>query len=430
MNLGQAARLWSARIVAPSRIIGISSRVSCSPALYLLQSRRAASTSSTPSDPTEPDIDSFINSDSSKGTAKKQRVRPHAMHDRNIEEEGNIISALRAQLALLPAEPNLTELEKQDDLIKRRGKYAKSGVKLKKLKPLSPGLRWYRAPIYPYLWKGKPLRRLTIAKRGKGGRNNSGHITCRHRGGGHKRRIRQVDFIRKEPGLCTVQRIEYDPGRTSHIALIKNEAGELSYITACEGLRAGDTVESFRSGIPQNLMDLMGGKIDPAIMSSRTSQKGNCLPLSMVPIGAIIHNIGAVKGGPAIFCRAAGAYGRLVSKLPDKNRAVVRLQSGEQRYVALEACGTIGVVSNPDHQHAMLGKAGRSRWRGIRPTVRGLAMNACDHPHGGGRGKSKGNRNSTSPWGTLAKTGFRTRRKGNNMKIKDRPRGKAAKIGK
>lgn len=332
-------------------------------------------------------------------------------------------------LKVVPNDADLVTLEKQDALIKRRRKLSKEITKLKKLKPVSPGLRWYRAPIYPYLHKGRPVRSLTVAKRGTGGRNNSGKITVRHRGGGHKRRIRIVDFSRFKPGEQTVQRIEYDPGRSAHIALLKhNKTGELSYILACDGLRAGDTVESYRNGVPENLLQEMGGKIDPAILSVRTAQRGNCLPISMIPIGAIIHNVGITPVGSGKFCRAAGTYARVIAKFQDKKKAIVRLQSGEQRYVSLEACATLGVVSNIDHQNRSLGKAGRSRWRGIRPTVRGVAMNKCDHPHGGGRGKSKSKKLSMSPWGQLAK-GYKTRKgkNQNRMKVKDRPRGKSGK---
>lgn len=331
-------------------------------------------------------------------------------------------------LSIIPNNTDLVALEKQDELIKRKRKLAKEITKMRKMKPVSPGLRWYRAPIYPYLHKGKPIRELTIAKRNTGGRNNTGKITVRHRGGGHKRRIRRVDFFRWEGGRHTVQRIEYDPGRSSHIALLKsNETGKLSYIIACDGLRAGDMVESFRKGISNSFMKEMGGKVDSAILSVRTSQRGNCLPISMIPIGAIVHNVGITPVGPGKFCRSAGTYARVLSKIPDNKRAIIRLQSGEHRYVSLNACATLGVVSNIDHQNRSLGKAGRSRWRGIRPSVRGLAMNKCDHPHGGGRGKSKSNKLSMSPWGQLAK-GYKTRRgkNQNKMKVKDRPRGKGA----
>ncbi|EDO14869.1 hypothetical protein Kpol_363p9 [Vanderwaltozyma polyspora DSM 70294] len=329
-------------------------------------------------------------------------------------------------LKIIPNDEDLMVLEKQDELVKRRRRLAKEITKMKKLKPLSPGLRWWKTPIYPYLYKGRPVKELTIPKKGTGGRNNSGRITVRSRGGGHKRRLRLVDFSRMEAGKQTVERIEYDPGRTSHIALLKhNKTGTLSYILACDGLRAGDIVESYRKGIPNDLIKEMGGQVDPAILSVRSCQKGNCLPISMIPIGSVVHNVGITPIGGGKFCRSAGTYARIISKLPSKKRAVICLQSGEHRYVSLEACATMGVVSNFDHQNSSLGKAGRSRWMGRRPKVRGVAMNKCDHPHGGGRGKSKSNKVSQSPWGLLAK-GYKTRRgkNQNRLKVKDRPRGK------
>ena len=297
---------------------------------------------------------------------------------------------------------------------------------MKKRKPISPGSRWYRTPIYPHLYKGGPVRALTLAKRSTGGRNNTGHITVRHRGGGHRRRIRTVDFFRWDAGEQLVERIEYDPGRSAHIALLRNlQKGTLSYVLACDGLRQGDKIESFRRGIPDSLLKEMGGKLDPAILSVKTAQRGNCLPIEMIPIGSVVHNVGITPIGPGKFCRAAGTYARIIAKLKDKNKAIVRLQSGEHRYVSLKACATMGVVSNIDHQNVSLGKAGRSRHMGRRPHVRGVAMNKSDHPHGGGRGKSKSNKLSMSPWGQLAK-GYKTRRgkNQNRMKVKDRPRGK------
>ncbi|CAR28034.1 hypothetical protein ZYGR_0N05220 [Zygosaccharomyces rouxii] len=333
-------------------------------------------------------------------------------------------------LKIVPDNDDVATLEKQDDLIKRRRKLAKEITVMKKLKPVSPGLRWWRKPIYPYLHKGRPIMWLTQAKRSTGGRNHSGKVTVRHRGGGHKRRIRIVDFARWESGPQTVERIEYDPGRSAHIALLRhNTSDQLSYILACDGLRPGDTVESYRKGITKELLQEMGGKVDPAILSVRTAQRGNCVPISMIPIGSIVHNVGLSPVGPGKFCRAAGTYARILSKWPEKKKAVVRLQSGEHRYVSLEACATIGIVSNIDHQNRSLGKAGRSRWLGIRPTVRGVAMNKCDHPHGGGRGKSKSRKLSVSPWGQLAK-GYKTRRgkHQNKMKVRDRPRGKMSRV--
>jgi ribosomal protein L2 len=298
-----------------------------------------------------------------------------------------------------------------------------------------------------HLWKGRPFDRLTFPKRGqsKGGRNCSGQVKVRHRGGGHKRRIRTVDFSRLDPGRHLVERIEHDPNRTAHIALLRSIAtGKVSYIIAAEGMRAGDTVESYRAGIPADLMVAMGGSVDPGVLAARTAWRGNCLPLHMVPIGTMVYNIGMKAGGPAIFCRSAGTYALVMSKgeealerrrrdeidneedrlrkeefmtpaeiavaqrLRDEeqrkadkaaNFVTVKLQSGEVRLIDREACATVGVASNASQKYAQLGKAGRSRWLGIRPTVRGLAMNAMDHPHGGGRGKSKGNVHPVSPWG-------------------------------
>lgn len=334
-------------------------------------------------------------------------------------------------LKIVPNTSDITLLEKQDELLRKRRKLAKETIKLKTFKPISPSLRWLRYPVYPHLHKGKPVRFLTVHKNRNSGRNNQGRITVRHRSGRfHKRRIRLVDFFRSVPGKQTVQRIEYDPGRTGHIALLKhNETGKLSYILACDGLRAGDVVESFRysnnNNNNNNSTNSQSQRGMELLDQVNTIQRGNCLPLEMIPIGTVIHNVGITPIGPAKFCRAAGTYARLLTKLPEKKKAVVRLQSGEHRYVSLKACATIGVVSNVEHQLRSLGKAGRSRWLGRRPSVRGVAMNKCDHPHGGGRGKSKSNKLSMSPWGQLAK-GYKTRRgkNQNRMKVKDRPRGK------
>ncbi|KAL2269866.1 hypothetical protein VTJ83DRAFT_2050 [Remersonia thermophila] len=293
-------------------------------------------------------------------------------------------------------------------------------------KPRTPGLRHLKRPINDHLWKGRPYLPLTFPKKGqsKGGRNNSGRITVRHRGGGAKRRIRTVDFHRWAPGPHTVDRIEYDPNRSSHIALVTEVAtGKKSYIIAAEGMRAGDVVQSYRSGIPQDLLDSMGGVIDPGILAAKTCWRGNCLPLHLIPVGTVVYNVGSRADGPAVFCRSAGTYAVVVSKEEETRddgtkvmtgkHVVVRLQSGEVRKVSKDACATIGVASNIMHQFRQLGKAGRSRLLNIRPTVRGVAMNSNDHPHGGGRGKSKGNRHPVSPWGQPAKGGFKTRKKHN-----------------
>ncbi|KAK9331162.1 translation protein SH3-like domain-containing protein [Lipomyces starkeyi] len=322
---------------------------------------------------------------------------------------------------------NVAEMETTIRRVKARG------IEIYKPKPRTPGLRWLRRPVHRHLWKGRPIRKLTIAKRKTGGRNHTGRITARHIGGGHKRRLRILDFNRKESGLQTVVRVEYDPGRTAHIALLCHDAtSQLSYILAPDGVRSGDKVESFRQGIPAELTGEDGQPLDSALLGARTIRKGNCMPLSMVPIGSIIHSIGLLRGGKAKLCRSAGAFARLLSKhegMGKNGMAIVRLKSGEERLIPLDACATIGMVSNAEHQYASLGKAGRSRWLGRRPHVRGVAMNACDHPHGGGRGKTKGNKPSQSPWGQLAK-GFKTRRGKhvNKLKVRDRPRGKDKKM--
>jgi ribosomal protein L2 len=292
---------------------------------------------------------------------------------------------------------------------------------LRTYKPRTPGVRHLKRPINDHLWKGKPYYPLTFPKlgHGKGGRNNTGKITVRHRGGGHRRRIRTVDFKRLEAGRQKVERIEYDPNRSAHLALLKNEeTGKYSYIIAAEGMRAGDVVQSYRSGIPKDLLASMGGVVDPGMLAAKTAFRGNCLPLHLVPLGTQVYCVGSAAERGAVFCRSAGTYAIVIAKDEGKRpkHVTVRLQSGEVRKVSKDACATIGVVSNPHWHFRQLGKAGRSRWLNIRPTVRGMAMNACklipiislkssssqnsgDHPHGGGRGKSKGNRHPVSPWG-------------------------------
>ena len=264
---------------------------------------------------------------------------------------------------------------------------------LRRYKPITPGLRHLIRPINDHLWKGKPWKPLTYPKKGqgRGGRNNTGHVTVRHRGGGHARRIRTVDFTRIRGGKQTVDRIEYDPNRSAHIALVTHRGSqEKSYILAADGLREGDEVESFRSGLSETLMKSMGGTIDPGMLAARTAARGNCLPLYMIPIGTSVFNVGLKKKEKGILCRSAGTFATLVAKdnegtnsgkLSGGKFVTVRLQSGEIRKISSEACATIGVASNPDYQHRQLGKAGRSRWLGIRPTVRGVAMNACKCPH-------------------------------------------------
>ena len=281
-----------------------------------------------------------------------------------------------------------------------------TGFELRTYKPRTPGLRHLRRPINDHLWKGKPHRALTFPKvgHGKGGRNNTGRITVRHHGGGARRRIRTVDFKRLESGKHLVDRIEYDPNRSAHLALIESVKTKVkSYIIAAEGMRAGDAVESFRSGIPKELLQSMGGTIDPGMLAAKTAFRGNCLPMHMIPLGTQVYCVGSAPERGAVFCRSAGTHAIVIARdeVGKKIRDVtVRLQSGEVRKVSKDACATIGVASNPHWHFRQLGKAGRSRWLNIRPTVRGVAMNAVDHPHGGGRGKSKGNVHPVSAWGT------------------------------
>ena len=309
-----------------------------------------------------------------------------------------------------------------------------TGVKLRTYTPRTPGVRHLRRPVNDHLWKGRPVHKLTFPKKGhaKGGRNNSGRVTVRHMGGGHKRRIRTVDFLRMDAGPHLVERIEYDPGRSAHIALVRNkETKKLSYIIAADGMRAGETVQSYMSGIPEDLWKSMGGTVDPGVLAARTAWRGNCLPLHMIPVGTPIFNVGLRAGKGGQLCRSAGTYATVVAKGSDSRQSeletdeiedsetgkkhvslrerqkqerlaqyiTVRLSSGEVRLIHKDCCATVGVASNPNYHYTQLGKAGRSRWLNIRPTVRGLAMNAMDHPHGGGRGKSKGNVDPKSPWG-------------------------------
>jgi ribosomal protein L2 len=259
-------------------------------------------------------------------------------------------------------------------------------VPLRTYKPRTPGLRHLKRPVNDHLWKGRPFLKLTIAKKGQhlGGRNNSGQVTVRHRGGGHKRRIRIVDYKRYLPGKHVVDRIEYDPNRSAHLALVTRvETGEKSYIIAADGMRAGDEIQSYRTGIPKELIDSMGGVIDPGMLAAKTASRGNCLPIHMVPLGTQVYNVGSKTKGGGVFCRSAGTYAIVVNKEEVERKdgveiksVIVRLQSGEIRKVSADACCTIGVASNPQAHFASLGKAGRSRWLGKRPEVRGVAMNA------------------------------------------------------
>ncbi len=258
---------------------------------------------------------------------------------------------------------------------------------LKNFKPTTPGQRNLVLVDRSELWKGKPLKQLTEGLRKKGGRNNAGRITARRIGGGHKRRYRMVDFKRraKFDVVATVERIEYDPNRTAFIALIKYEDGDLSYILAPQRLRVGDQV-------------VAGKTVDV--------KPGNAMLLANMPVGTIVHNVEMKEGKGGQIARAAGTYAQLIGK--DQGYAQIRLSSGELRMVRGECMATVGAVSNPDQQNIKLGKAGRKRWLGKRPSVRGVAMNPIDHPHGGGEGRSSGGRHPVTPWGKPTK-GKRTR---------------------
>ena len=236
------------------------------------------------------------------------------------------------------------------------------------------------------LWKGKSLKSLTIGKHSTGGRNNLGRITSRSKGAGHKQKYREIDFYRKKDNLkAKIERIEYDPNRSAHVALIKYEDGLMSYILAPNKIKIGDEVVS--------------GK-------NKEIEIGNCMPLSDIPTGTDIHNIELYPNGGGKLARSAGSVAQISGK--DENYCIIKLSSGEIRKIINTARATIGSVSNTDHQNIKIGKAGRNRWRGRRPSVRGVAMNPVDHPHGGGEGKTSGGRSPVSPWGQSAK-GLKTR---------------------
>ncbi|RKP32979.1 mitochondrial 54S ribosomal protein RML2 [Metschnikowia bicuspidata] len=343
--------------------------------------------------------------------------------------------ACRAQSTQVPrtnvllAEVSVSELELKDETYKRQRKLAIGNIKMKLYANghLQPGSTHFKKPIHEHLWKGSPISELTVPKKKTAGRNSTGKITVRGRGGGHKRRVRLVDNNRLVPGRQKVLRIEYDPNRSGHIALLQHdETGNLSYILACSGLRAGDFVESFRAGLPKDFLEEMEktnlGVIDEALLNTRLLQRGNCVPLKMLPPGMIIHNIGLTPGGPGRMVRSAGTFARLLSKHPERKLVAISLGSGEQRYVHENCHATLGMVSNPEHSAISWGKAGRSRHRGFRPQTRGVAMNAKDHPHGGGRGKSKSNKLTQSAWGLKKFVKTRIGKNVNKMKIKDRAR--------
>ncbi|HEX9791382.1 MAG TPA: 50S ribosomal protein L2 [Kiloniellales bacterium] len=258
---------------------------------------------------------------------------------------------------------------------------------LKTHNPTTPGRRGLVTIDRSELWKGKPVKSLTEGLHSTGGRNNHGRMTARRRGGGHKRRYRLIDFKRHKLDMpAKVLRLEYDPNRTAFIALIEYTDGEQSYILAPQRLAAGDTV----------------------ISAARADIKpGNAMPLSAIPVGTIVHNVEMKVGSGGQLARSAGTYVQLVGR--DSGNALLRLGSGEVRMVRAECMASIGAVSNPDQANIKIGKAGRSRWLGQRPIVRGVAMNPVDHPHGGGEGRTSGGRHPVSPWGKPTK-GAKTRK--------------------
>jgi large subunit ribosomal protein L2 len=255
-----------------------------------------------------------------------------------------------------------------------------------KSKPTSAGRRHVVTVTSEDLWKGKPHAPLLESKSKSGGRNNNGRITTRHIGGGHKQHYRVIDFKRNKTGIpATVERIEYDPNRSAHIALLKYLDGERTYIIAPKNLKAGDQV--------------VNGEDSPI-------KVGNCLPMRNIPVGSTIHCIEMKPGKGAQIARSAGSYAQMVAR--DGRYVTLRLRSGEMRKILSECRATMGEVGNKDHSLRKLGKAGATRWRGVRPTVRGCAMNPVDHPHGGGEGRSSGGRHPVSPWGQPTK-GKKTR---------------------
>ena len=253
-------------------------------------------------------------------------------------------------------------------------------------KPTSPGRRHVVRVVSEGLHKGAPHAPLLEKQSRRGGRNNNGRITVRHVGGGHKQHYRIIDFKRSKDGIpAKVERLEYDPNRTANIALLLFADGERRYIIAPKGVKAGDVLQSG---------------------SAASIKIGNCLPLRNIPVGSVIHAVELKPGKGAQVARSAGASVQLVAR--EGQYATLRLRSGEMRKVLSDCRATIGKVSNSEHSLRKLGKAGAARWRGVRPTVRGVAMNPVDHPHGGGEGRTSGGRHPVSPWGTPTK-GYKTR---------------------
>ena len=258
---------------------------------------------------------------------------------------------------------------------------------LKTYNPTTPGQRQLVLVDRSALWRGKPEKGLTVGLNKSGGRNNLGRLTARRRGGGHKRSYRIVDFKRRKFDMpAKVERLEYDPNRSAFIALVRYDDGELAYVLAPQRLAPGDTIVS-------------GEQVDV--------KPGNAMPLKAMPIGTIVHNVELKIGRGGQLARAAGAYAQLVGR--DQGYAILKLGSGEQRLVHAGCMATVGAVSNADHSNVSIGKAGRNRWLGWRPSVRGVAMNPIDHPHGGGEGRTSGGRHPVTPWGKPTK-GKKTRR--------------------
>ena len=270
---------------------------------------------------------------------------------------------------------------------------------LVKPKPTSAGRRSQVKVVSPELYKGAPFEPLLEKQSKNSGRNNNGRITVRHRGGGAKQRYRIIDFKRNKDGIAAkVERTEYDPNRTAHIALLLYADGERRYIIASEGIKEGDEV--------------MSGE-------SATIKVGNCLPLRNIPLGTTVHCVEMKPGKGAQMARSAGASVQLVAR--EGSHATLRMRSGEMRKVLAECRATIGAVGNGEHALKSLGKAGAKRWLGIRPTVRGVAMNPVDHPHGGGEGRTSGGRHPVTPWGVPTK-GYKTRKnkRSDNLIIRTR----------
>ncbi|WP_343343515.1 50S ribosomal protein L2 [Sphingomicrobium sp. XHP0239] len=257
---------------------------------------------------------------------------------------------------------------------------------LKQFRPTSPARRGLVLVDRSGLHKGGPVKALTEGKKKTGGRNNKGHVTARGIGGGHKQKYRLVDFKRRKEGEATVERLEYDPNRSAYIALVTYGDGEQAYIIAPQRLAPGDKV-------------VAGEKVDV--------KPGNAMKIGQMPVGTIVHNIELKPGKGGQIARAAGTYCQVVGR--DRGMVIVRMNSGEQRYIRSDCMASVGAVSNPDNSNTTLAKAGRNRWKGKRPLTRGVAKNPVDHPHGGGEGRTSGGRHPVTPWGKPTK-GARTRK--------------------